>query len=181
MEADLPDRRRSPIDVRVELSFAPERIHDEPRLTGEEELAEVHVPVAGARPPDVLARRDGLTGLDERIDVPVAEVTDVHEAPYTGRRGEEHGAALDRVHAMRASARRAALGPIVPDRDVHAVVVDRAALRVGPGVEKGAADRMLPLARAHRPASPGVVVGLRKLELPGDRQLNRSRARPRRP
>jgi hypothetical protein len=45
-------------------------------------------------------------------------------------------------------------------------VVDGATPRVGPRIEEGAADRVLPVEREDRPASPVVVPRLADVELP---------------
>ena len=112
------------------------------------------MPVALARPADVLPRRDGLAGLHDRVDVPVSEVTDTREATCATRGREEHGPALDREDAVRPSGRRASLGPVVAHRDVDAVVVDRAEVGVGTRIEERAANRMLSVQRLDRPAAP---------------------------
>ena len=103
------------------------------------------MPVALARPRDVLAGHDGLARLDDGVDVPVPEVAGVNGAADAARSREEDGPALDREDPVRAPRRRAALRPVVADGDVDAVVVDRAALRIRPRVEERAANRVLPL------------------------------------
>ena len=161
VEADLPDRGSRPIHVWVQLPATPQRVDEDPCLAGEDELAQVDVPVARTRPADVLARYDRLTRQDERVDVAVPEVADVGVAAHAVRRGEEHGPALDCVHAMCPPGRRPTLRPVVADGDVHALVVNGAALGVWTGVEKRAPDRVLSVARADRPAAVRVVVRLR--------------------
>ena len=151
-----------------DLSARPQRVHRD-RLAGrEDELAEVHVPVALARPADVLPRDDGLPGRDHRVDVPVPEVPGVHESPLALGRREVHGAALDREDPVRALRRRARLGPVVAHRDVDSVVVDRALVRIGARVEERPANRMLAALRPDGPAPERVVVDLREVELPRD-------------
>ena len=182
VEANLADVGSSSIHVRVELPSRPQRVDEDPPLAREHDLAQVHVPVARARPADVLTRRDGLTGDDHRVDVAVPEVADVREAAHAARRREEHRPALDREHAVRAPGRRAGRRPVVADGDVHTLVIDRTSAGIRPGVEKRASDGMLPIPRAHGPAAERVVVGLLQLELSGDRQrATRADGRSRRP
>ncbi len=166
VEADLADDGPRRVHERVELPAGAQRVHAH-RVSGREDvLRQVHVPVVLARPADVLTRRHDLAGRDDGIDVPVAEVADAREAPPARRCREVHGPALDREHAMRAVRRMPGLGTVVPDGDVDAVVVDRAELRIRSRIEERAADRMLPVVRAHRPPAPGVVVPLDEVELP---------------
>ena len=80
-----------------------------------------------------------------------------------------HAAALDRIHAVRSPARRAALGPVVAHRHVDALVVDGSPFAIGARIEERSPDRMLPVQRQHRPSSVGVVVALEGLEPPGIR------------
>ncbi len=169
VEADLPDLGRMPIDVRVQLAAASERVdHERLAARREEELGQVHVPEALGRPPDRLTRLDDVTGADGGLYVPVAEVADAGQPDPAGSRRLAHAPALDREHAVRPARRRAPLTPVVADGDVDSGVVDRAAPRVRARIEEGAPDRMLALERQHRPAAPRVVVGLEGFELPRD-------------
>ena len=126
------------------------------------------MPVALERPADVLAGRDDLAGLHDRVDVPVAEVPDAREPTGATRSRQEHGPTLDGVDPVRSAGRRTLFGPVVAHRDVDAVVVDRAELGVGSRVQERAADRMLAVERLDRPAAPRVVVDLRDVQLPGN-------------
>src|SRR5688572_16383664 len=132
------------------------------------------VPVALARPADVLTRRHVLAGLHDRVDVPVSEVADAREATRATRSREEHGAALDGEHSVRPAGRRTLLGPVVAHGDVDPVVIDRAELGVWSRVQERAANRMLAVERLDRPASPRVVVDLRDVQLPGNALRHRS-------
>ena len=118
IEAKLANLRPRLVDVRPHLPTGTKRVdHDRPSAR-EDELAQVDVPVALARPADVLARRNGLAGLHDRIDVPVAEVADARKATRATWSGEEHGAALDGEHPVRPAGRRTLLGPVVAHGDV---------------------------------------------------------------
>ncbi len=168
VEAKLADLGPGLVHVRLELPSGAQRIDHERPAAREHELAQVHVPVALARPADVLSRCDDLAGLHDRVDVPVSEVPDSREATRATRGREEHGPAFDREDPMGAADRRSSFGPIVAHRDVDPVVVDRAEVGVGPRIQERAANRMLSVERLDRPASPGVVVDLRDIQLPGD-------------
>src|SRR4029453_4681567 len=124
-EADLVNHGVCAIHVRTELPSAPQRVDDEPPAApGEDELTAVDVPVALARPADVLACTNALAGRDERFDVAVTEM------PDAGRPGDAGGCALgpaaplDRVDAMRPPGWRAPLRAVVAHRHVDALVVD---------------------------------------------------------
>src|SRR5215211_9161052 len=94
----------------------------------------------------------------------VTEVPDAGEpANATGCR-LVHAAPLDRVDAMRPPGRRALLRAIIAHRHVNALMENRAAATVGPRVEEGAANWVLPLERQHRPAAPAIVVALERLK-----------------
>ena len=123
------------------------------------------MPIVLAGPADVLSRHHGLARLHERIDVPVAKVTDSCVAPRAAGCREEDLPAFDRINAMRSSRGRSRFGPVVPHGDVDAVVVGPTPFGVGTRIEKRAADRMLSVVRAHRPAAPRVVVDLSDVEL----------------
>ena len=139
------------------LSFppGPERIDQQPpAVAGEEELGQVNVPGALRRPADELAGPHSIAFLHARVDVAVAEVADADVPAYALRGRLLDDAALDREDAVCPAGGRAGLGLVVPDRDVDASVVDRAQIRVGPRVEKRAADGML-LMLGRRRASRG--------------------------
>src|SRR4030095_16272356 len=114
VEADLVHDRLRAIDVRAQLPPTTKRIDNEPpSVAREDELTQMEVPVASARPPDQLAGTNRLAGLDERVDVAVPEVPAAREtADATGCR-LMYAASLDRVDAMRPSGRRSLLGPVV--------------------------------------------------------------------
>ena len=122
------------------------------------------MPIASPSPGDLLPRLHKITHANERVDVFVAEVSDVDESPYTVGRCAGDLASLDCVHAMCTARWRTAVGPIVADGDVDAVVEDGAKLVMRARVQEGAADRMLPVERQDRPAPPLVVVALSGLE-----------------
>ena len=162
VEANLPDRGSRPIHVWVRASrhgrSGLTRIR---RLAGEDELAQVDVPVARTRPADVLARRDRLTGRGRPC-----------------RCGRTRSGRCARSRARRAASRRTPARPRSRTRGAYAPAARRApagrrgrrcprprgrraALGIRTGVEKRAADRMLSVARADRPAAVRVVVRLR--------------------
>ena len=169
MEAHLLDHRRGGVAVGPELAPAAQRVHHQSAPVGaKDELAQVDVPASIGRPPDQLTGRDDVADPDERVDVLVAEVAGVDEPAGAARSRRGDAAALDRVHPVCPAGRRAATPDVVANADVDAVVVDRAAARVGPRVEKRATDRVLPVQRQDRPAAPVVVVRLAHLELTRD-------------
>ena len=177
VEADVVDHRRRRVGVRLQLSAGPKRVHQHlPAVGGDVELGQVDVPGALRRPADELPGAHPVAALDARVDVPVAEVADADAAADAGRaRGLDH-AALDREDAVRPAGGSALLGPVVPDGDVDAGVVDGAERRVGPRVEERAADRMLLVLGRHRPAAEVVVVALWERRHLGDRSLTRPAA-----
>ena len=168
MEANLPNLGRRSVDERVELSSGPERIHEDRVSRREDELAQMHMPVARARPPDVLTRHDRFARLHDRIDVPVAKVTDAGEAARTRRCRQEHRSTFDCVDAVGSPGGGTSLGSVVADGDVDSVVVDRTTLGVRPRIEKRASNRMLAVEGSHGPPAPRVVVDLLDIELSGD-------------
>ena len=123
-------------------------------------FGQMQMPPAAAGPPDVLPGSHALAGGDQRVHVPVAEMADANVATDAARGCLLDDAALDRVDPMGAALGRAAFGPVIADRDVDAGVVDGPERRVGPRVEEGAADRVLPVVRSHGPPAEGVVVAL---------------------
>jgi hypothetical protein len=126
VEANLMDLRSRRVRVGTQLSARAQRIHDERRLTREDEFAQVEMPIVLAAPADVLSRDDRLPRLHQRVDVAIAEVADPCEAARAARCRQEHRPALDRVHAVRSSRRRSPFRSVISHRDVDPVVVDRA-------------------------------------------------------
>ena len=156
----MDDGRRG-VDVGLELSAGPKRVDQQaPAVAGEEELGQVNVPGALGRPADELAGLHSVALLHARVDVAVAEVADADVPAHAFRGRLLDDAALDREDAVCPAGGSARLGLVVPDGDVDSRVVDRAQIRVGPRVEKRAADGMLLMLGRHRPAAEVVVVAL---------------------
>ena len=126
------------------------------------------VPVAVARPADLLSRSHRLASRDDRIDVAVAEMGGVHEPAGASRGRKQHGAALDGKDTVRPVRGRARLRAVILHRDVHPIVVDRALVGVRTRVEERSANRVLPILRPDRPPAERVVVHLDEVELPRD-------------
>jgi len=166
----------------VELAAAAEWIDDEPAAVArEDELAQMDVPVAATRPPDLLRRTHHFAGLDERVDVPVAEMSDPGKAADAAWSRLVNKATFDREDPMRSTRRSAAFRPIITYRDVHPAVVDGADLPVRPRIQERAAHGMLPRERQDRPAAPSVVVALKRLQPTRDplrHRLSIARASP---
>ena len=165
VEADFVNDRFGPIDVGPEFPATAERVDDQASsIAGEDELAQMDMPIATARPTDQFAPANRLAGLDQRVDMPVPKVADAREPTDPPRGCLVDASALDRINTMRPPGRRAALRPVIAYGDVDTLVVDRATPSVRPWIEERPADRMLSLKRQHRPSSPRVVVGLKRLE-----------------
>src|SRR5215212_8224660 len=161
VEADLVNERAEPVDVRAELSVAPERIDVQPpAVRKKQELAQMQVPGCQPGPANHLPRDDALPGSNGRIHVPVTKVADVNMAANPAGRRRRHDAALDRVDTVRPAAGSATFGLIIANGNVDPFVVDRAALVIRARVEKRAPDGMLPANGGERPAKVRIVVAL---------------------
>ena len=153
VEADLADVGRRRVDVRWTLPPGRSGLTEMLRPRREEELAQVDVPVAVARPADVLARRS-----PSPRSRPPGRCARSRSDPRARTRAAPFGVARCTGPPSMANTRcvrfggAPASGPIVAHRDVDAVVVDRALLRIRAWVEERSANRVLPVLRLDRPA-----------------------------
>ena len=125
------------------------------------------VPGRQPGPADHLPGEDPLSGPHTRIDVPVAEMTEVDVTANPGRGRFLDYASLDRVDPVGARAGGTPLGLLVVDGDVDSLVVDGAVSVVGARVEEGAANRVLALNWRDRPAEVVVIVALSSCQFSG--------------
>ena len=128
------------------------------------------VPGRQPGPADHLPGEDPLSGPHTRIDVPVAEMTEVDVTANPGRGRFLDYASLDRIDPVGAPWRSSLLGSIVANADVDPGVVRRLASRPErsrSGIEERRADRVLPMYRRDGPAEVVVVVALGSCQFSG--------------